>query len=157
MRNPLTLRVSKTGVFHDVGATSGYVGQRLTEDGDPYGRIALTSGDAEQLERYWQEGMSVLTDALKDYLEEITEDTTDGRYTFVLSVPSNFDVRLNDSLSRTCHTYLVNAMLAQWFDVSNRKDRDRYAALAADALQSLRRSLSYRLAPTKSWFTSSDD
>lgn len=154
----VTLRVQKPYVFDEVKKASEYMGQKLVTEQDPgaYARVSATDADEVALERFWQEGCGLATQALQRYM--VAEGEAPGKggvrslsrdYVVTLSLPDGFDEGLSRSLERSLSSYIVTSMLAKWCLLANRADAQAYMDLSGVALQDINRKLYKRNRPSR--------
>lgn len=141
-----TYTVDKSEVYNDVGRTTGYTGAKMQGDDDAYSRISTVAGDDDQLERFWTEACDSITDSVKEYVSSVT---TTPNYSLTLSLPSNYDASLTNSITSRMKSYIVASMLAKWFRITNKAEATDYAQEAAALLTDIIGRIYHRTRPTR--------
>lgn len=96
--------------------------------------------------------------SLKSELNEyINEETSSGNnilrdqedIVIVLSLPNNFNEAAVEVISTGLHKYIVNTAIAEWFDLTDPNDSDRYTKLAAVNMDEVHDGINKRLRPER--------
>lgn len=66
-----------------------------------------------------------------------------------LSMPSNFDKQMKDSIAGVLHQYLVNYTIGDWFTITNKEDAESYIRMATANIDQLREALYKRVRPNR--------
>lgn len=87
----------------------------------------------------------VETDTVSDNI--LMEDA--DKLTLTLSMPSNFNEAVTDTIGSLMHEFIVNMAIADWFTITNKQDAADYATRAANDVTLLRETLSKRVRPQR--------
>lgn len=136
----LTGRSRQTGTNHEEVAN-----MQANDDDENANQIARSIGNA----------FAALKTKLSEYI--VASGTTadnkllsvDSNLTLTLSMPSNFNQAVNDTVSAALHQYLVNSAIGDWFTITDKNDAADYVTLATAALEELREAINKRVRPTR--------
>ncbi len=149
--NEMNISISKAEVYNEVTKTTHYSGAKAVGE-DPavaFDRIALTSADQELLDRYWGEACAMATECVRQFVETVGAQTAASTaYTATLSLPPNYDTRLNDSVLLSLKSFFVNYIVAKWNMSANKPDVSAYMTEAGNMLSDVRSKIYYRKRPT---------
>jgi hypothetical protein len=150
------LTISKQQVMNEVAKSTSYVGAKMEGDaGDYYTHMYTTDEDQVMLERYWNEAANSATDALKEYIGEVSEwDQPQGvaptrDYVITLRMPSNFDERLKGSIESSLFSYFVTSILSKWFLITNKGEAAGYTEMATGHMEDVVSKLYHRKRPER--------
>ncbi|MCF0203538.1 MAG: hypothetical protein HUK08_09260, partial [Bacteroidaceae bacterium] len=113
--------ISKAEVFKEARRTIENLGKHsLTKDGKPlYNLIAAWQEDEAQLERWFQEGCSDISDIDAYRVKTYTAAVGDvGDFTIEWDLP-HFKEVLHAALRQDIFSYLVNRLISQWLLINN--------------------------------------
>lgn len=116
---------------------------------------SLDEENQDKILRSIQRAFSEIKTELGEYLSEtstLTNNTLIDPETDIvlnLTMPSNFNEAATAGIAEACHGYIVNATIGDWYLVTNKNDAQEYVALAAKALESIRKSVSKRSRPMR--------
>lgn len=152
------LSISKDDIYEEVAKTTSYTGSKkdqLAETDTPkaYDTMATTDEDADQLDRFWQEGWIQVGEALKRYIDNIPSTPTiiSSRpyYTLSLMLPSNFDTGLSGVMCQELHSFMINFIIAKWFAFTSKTEATEYAQEAGSLLEGLQRKACCKVKPSR--------
>lgn len=92
---------------------------------------------------------------LSEYLNEDCTTTDNGHYDgskdlmLNLTMPSNFNEAATTGVGEAVHAYLANITIADWYMVTNNAEVEQYYALAAKAMELIRKTVSKRSRPQR--------
>lgn len=66
-----------------------------------------------------------------------------------LSMPSNFNESVTDTIGSLMHEFIVNTAVAYWFGITNKSDADDYVSRANNDIALIRETLSKRVRPER--------
>ena len=159
----ITVTLESKEIRFDIMTRSHLAGKVRGAEGKDY-RVASYMQVAQDDEsdypilRFIGKAFSWLKSELNEYLHEegstsnnridkIIENGEQLKLQFIM--PSNFDNTTCDSLGDLLHEYIVDRTLSEWFVITDKEEVKDYAALAADALDSVRRALHKRERPKR--------
>lgn len=151
----LNITISKSGVYDEVAKTTAYIGKKMKGDANAYERIFVTDADRMLLERYWREACSSATGAMKDFVTSVVAQPESHGvdlskdYSATLTMPSNWDATLADSINASLFAFFVASIVAEWSKISNKEEAEAYANDAVAAMKDVRIKLYYRTRPTR--------
>lgn len=114
--------------------------------------------ETDQLNRSFTTYFTGLKSKLGEYLDEETTTTNnlvaqliedEGVLTLAFKLPSNFNNASADALGAGIHAYLVDLILADWFNITNPQDSKGYTEHAAVMLEDVNAALYKRSRPTR--------
>lgn len=120
--------------------------KQVTDEETCMNQIMRSVGDAcgtlrHTLSEYMTEGAAEADD--------IQTDSESKTLDFVLSMPSNFNKALTESISACMHRYIVDEAITLWFGMTGKEDAAQYATYAAADLEALRLALNGRVRPNR--------
>ena len=153
----IQLTVTKNKVFDEVAKTTSYVGHKmpLAEGTDPYTTIFTTDEDKMMLERFFNEAANSATDAMKEYILEVTTyDQPQGteplrNYEVTLRMTDNWDARLASSMESSLFSYFVDSICAKWFVITNKSEAEAYTTKATGHMDDLISKFYHRVRPQR--------
>ena len=92
---------------------------------------------------------------LSEYIESSQTTANDIQITgntdltLTLILPSNYNQATADAIAASCHQYLVNTAIAEWFTITNKTDAADYLTLAGANITQIREAVSKRVRPTR--------
>lgn len=155
----IQLIINKALVMDEVAKTSSYVGAKAADDGTIYEHTFTTDEDRVMLERFWLESCATATNMLKPILKTVKAqpmskgDSLDNNYQATLAMPSNWDQKLQDSVTGALFSFFANNIVAKWFIIASKDDAESYATTAAASLADAEAKLFYRKRPTRPTYT----
>lgn len=137
-----------------------YLTGRSRGDSKTYERVAsMQSNDDDEnmneILRSFGNAWSHMKLKLSEYLVEEGSSSNnvllDGEenISIRLSMPSNFDKQMKDSIAGVLHQYLVNYTIGDWFTITNKDDAATYIKLATENIDQLREALYKRVRPER--------
>lgn len=152
----ITLIIKKAAIYDEVAKLTGYVGAKtIEESGKAYDRVFTTDDDRLMLERFWREAIGSITDEIKKFIITVSSpinsqsiDVTEV-WKAELSMPSNFDNNLTESINDSLLSYSVNSIASKWFAITNKEESDKYSAMAVIAGNETKSKLYYRKKPKR--------
>lgn len=151
------ITISKSVVLDEVGKTTAYLGSKSMSDNDPgaYERIATTSANREQLERYWVEACTAADAALSRWLQpgpsqqighhcDLTND-----YDVTLYLSNSWESSLGDSARASLVDFFIDFIVSKWLLLVSREDAATYAALSASMLKDVIDKFYRKVVPTR--------
>lgn len=150
------IQASKQRVMDEVMKTTEYIGSKAVTREDPgaYNRIAATSANREQLDRYWMEGCSGASMLLDHWMTSQTSQMLTHHpelgndYKAVLAMPTNWPGQYSTTLHEALLSYLVNHIVSKWLMKTAPAQAEGYAALASGAALQVEQILLMRKRPT---------
>ena len=112
----------------------------------------------DQLKRSLTTYFTGLKSKLGEYLDETTTTTNnliaqkieeEDVLTLAFRLPTNYNNASADALGAGIHSYLVDMVLADWFNITNPQDVKGYTEHAAVMLEDVRSALYKRSRPTR--------
>lgn len=125
--NNVSFNISKAKVYNEVAKTTSYGGKKAQDDGSAYERVRTTTEDEELLNRFWDEACDMVTSIVKPFLVSVNDDTD---FTLDLSLPERYDTNLNDMLKDTAFSFIVNVIIAKWYEIANKDEVQKYTDMA---------------------------
>lgn len=151
----INITINKADVYDEVGKQSAYVGANMDRKIAPFEQIAITDGDRNLLERYYQEAAAQVTALVKPLLSQVGKlprshgAVLSRNYNLTLSVSDRYDDNLTDSATASLFSFFVNAILGKWFMLTNKEESAGYIAGAQANLEDLRNKIYYKQAPVR--------
>lgn len=143
----LSISINKAAVISEAALVTAYQGGRNKNVPEDFTRVNISDADTSILDKYWNECIAEIDKELKTFIT--ANDTSDTEYAMSLTMPSNYDSSMDDSVNASLKTYVVNAILSKWFAITDPTSSERYATIAAGAMQSARTKLWFRKKPTR--------
>ena len=114
--------------------------------------------ETDQLNRSFTTYFTGLKSKLGEYLDEETTTTNnliaqkieeEGVLTLAFRLPTNYNNASADALGAGIHAYLVDLILADWFNITNPQDSKTYTEHAGVMLEDVKSALYKRSRPTR--------
>ncbi len=114
--------------------------------------------ETDQLNRSLNTYFAGLKSKLGEYLDEETTTTNnlvaqliedEGILSLAFKLPTNYNNASADALGAGIHAYLVDLILADWFNITNPQDAKGYTEHAGVMLEDVRAALYKRSRPTR--------
>ncbi|MBD5332196.1 MAG: hypothetical protein HDR97_00385 [Bacteroides sp.] len=143
------IHISKEEVYDKAMRLADYTGSKVPEEqsqnGDVYDRIAITDHDKELLDGYWDSGVTIMQEHLKNHLGP--ESSASAYYEQVVNLSKGFDTAKTSSVAQNMRDFMTNYVLGQWFTVTNKEGSTDLFATAVENLKSADRILYSRMKP----------
>ena len=145
----VTIKITKEEVYEKAMRLADYTGSKVPEeqsqDGDVYDRIAITDHDKELLDGYWDSGVTIMQEHLKNHLGP--ESIAAAYYEQEVNLSKGFDTSKTSSVAQNMRDFMTNYVLGQWFTVTNKSGSADLFATADENLASADRILYSRKKP----------
>ena len=139
----VSIEITKGDVLAEVSKTTAYEGAHAGAFDNTFAKPE----DKEMLERYWNEGVAFITDALKRYAVSVLNNATG--YKAALFMPSNYDSNMTAPMNQAAFDYLCNFMVGKWLEMLSSDKAASYANAATAQLAEMRSLLLHRVAPKR--------
>jgi len=163
MNKTIKINISKDAILFDAMNITYLVGRAVEGTApDSYAAVSYMTAtedenEKQQLRRSIKNADAVIRAEFAEYMtseqtagdDELRFDIEGDKYTYSLSVPSNFANVVIDEIAEQIHKYIVNTAVTEWFTLTNRAAAPDYAAQAATALMRLQLILCRRTRPTR--------
>jgi len=133
-------KICKRDVYEEVAKTTAYTGAKKVDDEASYDRVFVADADRLMLERYWRETCNAVTDALKEFVVAVSEQSTisskidlDNNYEIELSLSDLYNQALTSSIRESLFSCFVESVISKWYAITN-KEEAQAAAINAQAL-----------------------
>lgn len=143
----LSISIVKATVISEISLVTTYQAGRNKNVPEDFSRVNVSDADVSILDKYWNECIAEIDKELKMFITDNTTD--DDEYAMSLTMPSNYDSAMDSSINTSLKTYVVNAILSKWFAITDPTSSERYATIAAGAMQSAKNKLWFRKKPTR--------
>ncbi len=143
----ISVTINKCDILAEVSKMSDYVGSKaLDRDDSARDRILATDNALKDLNRFWQDAIMKVNERFKLMITSSVD--TDGQYILTLEVSKSFDIGKSPEVKAGITSYLINDIIGQWFAIVNKAEAAEYAALSADLLAGVERTLYSRKKPS---------
>ncbi|MDE6578420.1 MAG: hypothetical protein K2K58_09665, partial [Muribaculaceae bacterium] len=144
--------IKRDEVYGEIEQTTAYVASRfpaeeMADIPERFGRIVSGKGDANLLNRYWEEGVSTLVEKLKSYVSD-TEFSGD-RLSLEFTVSGAYEETLTPSVAAGCFSYMVGLIASKWFRITFPGQASEYEERAFRRLTDIERQLCHRRPPVR--------
>ena len=159
MRKNLNLKLSISEIIFDVQNKTYLTGKSLN-NGENHTHVAnMQANDddenAAQVLRSVTMAYSVLRNRLSEYLDGGANSSTnesltaDSDINLTLSMPSNFNNSVAETIGEAAHQFIVATAIADWFTITAKGETGDYSAVAEAGLKVLEETLSKRVRPVR--------
>lgn len=151
----VVFEVNKANVYDEVAKTTSYIGVKMKEDANAYGRFFTTDEDRIMLERFWVETCNAVTDEFKPFVINVSNQPQshglelDRNYKIELELSNNFDETLQGGIETSLYSFFVNSIIAKWCKFTNKDESASYVSDAAAAMIDVRKKVYYRMKPKR--------
>lgn len=160
MANTLTITLYMSELLYDFRNKAYLTGRSRKADGKDAEftsnmQASEDEADNNQVLRSIQNAYGQLLIELSEGFLDVTEKTstnelmTADNITLVLTVPSNYNLGVRESLTSAIHDYLINKALMDWFVITNKNDAKDYADFATVSLQNIHNAFNRRVRPKR--------
>lgn len=139
------LTITKNDVYVEVAKTTSYTGLKM--DGDSYERIFTTDEDQTLLDRFWEEGKSIVCNSLKRFLS--SEEEAGEVFKLTLDLSKSFDDNQLDSMQQSLFSFFVMSITSKWYVFTNKPDAAEYSVSATSYLDDIIRKAYFKKKPTR--------
>lgn len=146
----LTIAITKNDVLKEVAKTTAYIGGKSVDNSGKslYDQVFVTDTDKAMLERFFLESTGTLRNLLKRF--DISETaSSEGNISWVLSMPSSYDTKLNTSIKNSCVSFLVNSIIAKWCEITVNEKTKEYQENALALLEDIKDKVFYKKKPSR--------
>lgn len=112
-----------------------------------YDQIQIADADSILVDKYWNEACAAGSAVIDDYADYTNTDVTE--YSATLRMPMNYDTRKESVIAEKFSEYIINAVLARWFNDTVQEKAEYYEGKSADILASIESLLASRLRPMR--------
>lgn len=159
LKKTITATLTMTEVLYDI-MNETYLRGRSLQNGENYKEVAnmfasLDDENADKILRSIKRSFAEVKTELSEYLDEDGKTTNNALINATddlvlsLKMPTNFNEAATAGLAEAVHSYIVNKTVSDWYIVTNKNDAQDYLAIAASALDSIRKSASKRSRPKR--------
>ena len=159
MKQPVNLKLKMSEIIYDV-QNKTYLTGRSLENGDNHSHVAnIQANDddenAAQVLRSVTMASAVLRNRLSEFMpagnsgatNDIMTEADDVVYT--LSMPSNFNTAVAQTMGEAAHQFIVATAVADWFAITAKGETSDYTAVAEASLKVLEEALCKRSRPRR--------
>lgn len=139
----ITINIDRSKVYKEVDKTTAYEGAHS----GAFDNVHAKPEDEEMLKRYWNEGVSFITNVIKKYAGEITNNNSS--YIATLDMPSNYDEKMAVPMNEAAHSFMCNYITAKWLEMLSMEKTKNYNAAATAQLAEMKSLLLHRVAPKR--------
>lgn len=143
--NNVNFTITRESVYNEVAKTTSYGGKKAQGDENAYQRMRTTPEDEEMLQRFWHEACDMITSMVKPFINSVSDDTD---FNLSLAMPSRYDTTLNAMLQATAFSFIVNQIIAKWYDMANKDEARKYDDTANGLATKFKATVFYRKKPT---------
>lgn len=159
MKKSLNIKLNISEIIYDVQNKTYLTGKALG-NGENHSHVAGIQAnddeeDSSQVLRSVTMALSVLRNKLSEYITDeksssennLVEATTP--FTITLSMPSNFNSAVTQTLCDAAHQFVVATAVADWLAITAKGETADYTAVADSALKVLDEALNKRSRPLR--------
>lgn len=145
----LVITIKRSEVYEEVVKTTAYIGAKnKLEDGkSAFDQVFVTDADLAMIERFYNESVDVLRNALKRFI--VGESAEEGSTKWTLEMPSRFDDNLLSSINSSANSFLVNSIIGKWCEITANDKVKEYADNAAALLLDIKDKAFFKKKPTR--------
>jgi len=143
------ITIKRSDVYEEVAKTTAYIGAKnKLEDGkSAFDQVFVTDADLTMIERFYNESVGALRNALKRFIA--WESVEDGSTRWTLEMPGRFDDNLLSSINSSANSFLVNSIIGKWCEITANDKVKEYADNAAALLLDIRDKAFFKKKPTR--------
>lgn len=153
----ITAKVKMSWLLYDIMNETSLRGRTiLNRDNHKEVASMFASADEENREKILRSIKKALSEVQTELSEYLNEENTeadnghcDGSSDLVLrlDMPGNFNEATTQAVVEAIHDYIKDSALAEWYQVTNPGEAEKYAAIAAVAMRNIQKSASRRRRP----------
>ena len=143
------ITIKRSDVYEEVAKTTAYIGAKnKLEDGkSAFDQVFVTDADLTMIERFYNESVGALRNALKRFIA--WESVEDGSTRWTLEMPGRFDDNLLSSINSSANSFLVNSIIGKWCEITANDKVKEYADNAAALLLDIKDKAFFKKKPTR--------
>ena len=112
----LLLKIDKNSIISDVSLASAYAAAKRNGGEGDFDKVAAMQSDSELLTRMWHEMCGLVSEKLKEFIEESA--ITDESMTLQLNLSNAYDETFNKSIESDLFGSISAGVTARWFRFS---------------------------------------
>lgn len=112
----IVLTTSKPSVMGEVAQATAYMGGKAVDDDTAYERISTVDEDVSELDVFFDEGRTKLTEAFTRHVTQEGMEEDGETYALGLRVTDKFNLALMPSLNLSLFNFMVHWILFRWYE-----------------------------------------
>lgn len=159
MKQSITITLNLGEIIYDIQNKTYLTGRSVQEKSNPSHVANMQANDDDENSAQILRSVSLAVSRLRcrfsEYLEEgeiagsNTSMNSQDKLSFTLSMPSNFNLAVTNTLSQAAHQFIVATVIADWFAITAKGETADYTLAAESALTILEEALCKRIRPSR--------
>ena len=160
MKQSISLQLNLAEIIYDI-QNKTYLTGRSISNGTPTSHIAnMQANDddenAAQILRSITTALAALRNRLAEYLSPEGSTCTNNSLSekddiaLSLSMPSNFNASVNNTIGEAAHQFIVASAIADWFAITAKDETTDYTEIASKSIAIIEEALCKRSRPSRS-------
>ncbi len=148
----VTLSVPRSDVLDGIMVETSFVGVKNADgNGEPiYDQVFLKEKDSDFLDGVFMKALNNLCVVLGSNLKSCISRDAD-EYVLTVRMPDNFPKEQDDTFNDIAYNFVLNQLLAEWFELTDKEKAETYASQAKALLIQVNQMLYMRGRPTRNF------
>lgn len=149
----IELSILKSSVLADIGRETSYIGVKNVDgNGEPmYDQVYLKLSDQQYLNAAFEKAVNNLRVVYGYNLKSLEMKDANTQAVFTIHMPDNFPKSQDNALQKIAYNFVLNQLLAEWFELTDKEKVETYASQAKALLMQLNQMIYLRNRPTRNF------
>lgn len=139
----ITLTTSKQSVMDEVAQATAYMGGKAVGDDTAYERISTVDEDVSELDVFFNEGRTKLTEAFARHISAEGMGEDGDTYTLGVRVTDKFNIALLPSMDLGLFNFFVHWILFRWYEFTRPEVAEQEMLKCQDYMDMLKKQSNY--------------
>lgn len=149
----IELSILKSSVLADIGRETSYIGvKNIDGNGEPmYDQVYLKLSDQQYLNAAFEKAVNNLRVVFGYNLKSLEMKDANTQAVYTIRMPDNFPKSQDNALQKIAYNFVLNQLLAEWFELTDKEKVETYASQAKALLMQLNQMIYLRNRPTRNF------
>lgn len=149
----IELSILKSSVLADIGRETSYIGVKSADgSGEPlYDQVYLKLSDQQYLTAAFEKAIANLRVVFGYNLKSLEMKDANTQAVYTIHMPDNFPKSQDNALQKIAYNFVLNQLLAEWFELTDKDKVETYASQAKALLMQLNQMIYLRNRPTRNF------
>lgn len=149
----IELSIMKSSVLADIGRETSYIGVKSADgNGEPmYDQVYLKLSDQQYLNAAFEKAVNNLRVVFGYNLKSLEMKDANTQAVYTIHMSDNFPKSQDNVLQKIAYNFVLNQLLAEWFELTDKEKVETYASQAKALLMQLNQMIYLRNRPTRNF------
>lgn len=149
----IELSIAKSSVLADIGRETSYIGVKNVDgNGEQmYDQVYLKLSDQQYLNAAFEKAVNNLRVVFGYNLKSLEMKDANTQAVFTIHMPDNFPKSQDNALQKIAYNFVLNQLLAEWFELTDKEKVETYDSQAKALLMQLNQMIYLRNRPTRNF------